>query len=442
MTVISLSFIIFHLSFSRVAAQTTVEYWFDHDPGLGLATQTVAPTDAAGNVQFEVPTDALNVGNHLMGVRTVGIDAEGKPFYGPTLTQQVGIQRAAYDGSISRLEYFWDEEPGAGKGLPIAFTPGEVVTLQDAELSTEGLQPGRHVLHVRAFSGFGWGPTISQEVMVTGGALSVDFVEYFWDSDPGMGKATPLPVVAGKELTLENIELSTADLTPGLHNLGIRSRSGQSWGPTIYLETYVPMRVQQAVVSGAEYFWNEDPGYGQGTPISLTPADEVTLDALGIPTTDIHGDALFFIRYRGPYGWSPTLCYKVMVDAEGNYTLNAQAATSIDTRNYQTLGEAVVDLFAHTWTENVALTINGTAYDFTSWAKAPRYEELCAEVATTPVSIAVPAEGMTVSYTAQPANGTVLSGFAAEATATLPAMTIANSGSKTEALPRPATPSA
>ena len=512
MRLVSLSFIIFHLSFSA-SAQTRVEWFFDQDPGMGRAQHALAEADGEGNFVFEPSTAGLSVGHHLLGVRIVHTDAEQKTSYGPTLLQDVLVPRTDGSELVTRVEYFWDEDPGVGKGTALSLEVGAEVNLDNIEIPVEGLSNGAHLLGIRAYGNHGWGPTLIQQVVVMHEPLKVTFVEYFWDEDPGWGKGTPLPVVAANELDLNDLEFSTAELSAGLHQLGIRARSGDKWSPTVYVETSVPLRTRDAIVQQGEYFWNEDPGFGHGTPVDITPGEEVSLDALGIPTTDIHGDALFFIRYRGPYGWSPTLCYRILVDAEGNYTLNALAETSIDTRNYQSLSDAMTDfadrgvgndiiltlpttntdyvldgspvevqeqlaaisesigsvstlregktigfkaaegsgntltvtttdeglptvlnLFSHTWTENVALTINGTPYDFSAWAKAPRYEELCPAEPTTEVSISAPAEGMTVSFTAQPHEGTTLHGFAVGTLTSIPSVTIANSGSKTDSV--------
>ena len=584
MRLVSLSFIIFHLSFSA-SAQTRVEWFFDQDPGMGRAQQALVNADGEGNVEFAPSTVGLSAGHHLLGVRIVNTDAEQKTSYGPTLLQDVLVPHTDGSQLVTRVEYFWDEDPGMGKGTALSLVAGAEVNLDNIEIPVEGLSNGAHLLGIRAYGNHGWGPTLTQQVVVMHEPLKVTFVEYFWDDDPGWGKGIPLPVVAANELDLNDLEFSTAELSAGLHQLGIRARSGDKWSPTVYVETSVPLRTRDAIVQQGEYFWDEDPGYGQGTPISMTPAQEVSIDAmgittdqlssgrhqlfvryrgtmgwsptlssevivmpetkvlgaeyfwnedpgfghgtpvditpgeevslnaLGIPTTDIHGDALFFIRYRGPYGWSPTLCYRILVDAEGNYTLNALAETSIDTRNYQSLADAMTDfadrgvgndivltlpttntdyvldgspvevleqlaaisesignvstlregktigfkaaegsgntltvtttdeglptvlnLFSHTWTENVALTINGTPYDFSAWAKAPRYEELCPAEPTTALSISAPAEGMTVSFTAQPHEGTTLHGFAVGTLASIPSVTIANSGSKTDSV--------
>lgn len=649
----------FSLFISRAAAQN-IEYWFDSDPGLGKALSALATPDADGRLEFQAPTTHLPEGPHLFGVRSCQTDADGIPHYGPTLMRTVVVRRPENEGVFSYIEYFWDKDPGYGRGTPIAFTPsGEVevndlyvdteqlstgthqlfvrafggngwspvlcqsvvvqhaadagrilrleyfwdndpgnghgipieitsaseVSLDNLQLSTEGLAPGAHLLGIRPYGGAGWGATITQQVVVERGAVDVNLVEYFWDTDPGKGHATPLLVEAGKEVNLEDVEFSTADLSPGLHSLGIRARGGSNWGPTVFLETYVPLRADdavindgeyffdddpgfgsatplnimpgqevsidalgvstdglsaghhqlsvryrglmgwsptvssdvivmpEAIIANAEYFWNDDPGYGHGTPISITPGQEVTLDNLGIPTSEVHGDAVLFIRYRGPFGWSPTMAYPVMVDAEGNYTLNANAVTSMETRNYQSFNDAVDDFsdrgvgnnitltlptantdyqldattdgklaqlaaisesieqvsttregksigfkanedsgntltvtttdeglptvlafFAHTWLENVALTINGQTYDFSSWSTTPHSVEVCSGEEITPVSINAPMTGMTVSFTPQPYNGTALSGYATEASTTLPAMTIENSSAKVDSV--------
>lgn len=647
------------LFISRAAAQN-IEYWFDSDPGLGKALPALATPDADGHLEFQAPTSHLPEGHHLFGVRSCQTDANGIPHYGPTLMQTVVVRRPEHDGIFSYIEYFWDKDPGYGRGTPIPFTPsGEVeihdlyvdteqlstgthqlfvrafggngwspvlcqsvvvqhaadagrilrmeyfwdndpgnghgipieitsaseVSLDNLQLSTEGLAPGTHLLGIRPYGGAGWGPTITQQVVVERGAVDVNLVEYFWDTDPGKGHATPLLVEAGKEVNLEDVEFSTADLSPGHHSLGIRARGGSNWGPTVFLETYVPLRaadavindgeyffdddpgfglatplnimpghevsiealgistdglsaghhqlsvryrglmgwsptvssdiivMPEAIIANAEYFWNNDPGYGHGSPLNITPGQEVTLDNLGIPTSEVHGDAVLFIRYRGPFGWSPTMAYPVMVDAEGNYTLNANAVTSMETRNYQSLSDAVDDFsdrgvgnnitltlpttntdyqldattdgklaqlaaisesmeqvsttregksigfkatensgntltvtttdeglptvlafFAHTWLENVALTINGQTYDFSSWSTTPHSVEVCSGMETTSVSINAPMTGMTVSFTPLPYQGNALSGYATEASTTLPAMTIVNSSAKVDSV--------
>lgn len=577
------------LFISSAAAQLQVEYFWDSDPGRGKAVGMVADTDADGNFNFLAPTDGLTPGNHLLGVRAFQAGAADKPwYYGPTLTQQVYVPGDESWTNISRLEYFWDTDPGAGKGTALAITPGTELNLNNIEIPTDGIAPGSHLLGLRAFGGWGWSPTLTQQIIVvanTPEATQITRVEYFWDNDPGFGKGTPIAITPGEEVNLENLEIPTDGLSLGSHELFIRSFGYDGWSPTIQTTVRVlPMDADFVVnhaeyfwdedpgfgqgtaititegqqvntdglglpvsglsigehqlfiryrgplgwsptvvtdvinisdadlkVSTAEYFWNDDPGFGQGTPIALTPGETVSLDDFQIPSVDVHGDAVLFIRYRGPLGWSPTVAYPIMVDAEGNYTLNATEETSMEQRNYQSLTDAlndftdrgigssitmtvpttatdyaldatseqvlaqvaqaaanleriatartaetiaftaaensgntltvtttaeglptVVSLFAQTTLENVALTINGTAYDFT--AATQRSEEVCAMTATTPVALSTISSAVTVTWTAQPHEGTVLSGFTAEGTGDLPAMTISHSGTKLDSV--------
>ena len=591
MRLISLSFIICHLSFSRVAAQQLrVEYFWDADPGSGKGTWVTATPDADGNLDFEASATGLEPGIHLLGFRAFQAGTNDEPWhYGPTITRQIYVPADESWTNVSRVEYFWDVDPGCGKGSALTVTPGTELNLNNIEISTEGLSTGSHLLGIRAFGGWGWSPTLTQQVYVTPNtptSTQITFAEYFWDTDPGCGKGTPIiTFTCGEEVNIENLEIPTDGLSMGNHELFIRAFGYAGWTPTIQSTVCVlpdeddivvnraeyfwdvdpgfgegtsinitqgqevniagiglsvdglsigehqlfiryrgplgwsPTVVTDVIniseadlkVASAEYFWNEDPGFGHGTAIDLTPDETVSLNDFNIPSSAVHGDATLFIRYRGPLGWSPTVAYPVMVDAEGNYTLNATQESSIETRNYQSLTDAlydftdrgigssitlnvsttntdyaldatseqvlaqlaqaaenledisdtrehktiaftaaensgntltvtttadglptVVSFFAQTKLTNVALTINGTAYDFTP--ATLRSEEVCAGTATTPVDLTTVSSAITATWTAQPHEGTVLTGFEAQASGSLPAMTISHNGTELDSI--------
>lgn len=509
MMVMCLSFIICHLSFSSVAAQVRVEYFFDSDPGLGKAVQTTATVGSNGTIAFDAPTNGLAPGYHLLGIRAYNVSS-GQTYAAPTIVQQIYVPADAQDEVITRVEYFWDNDPGYGNGTPLAITPGKTVNLNQMPVSTAGISVGAHRLGVRAYGSKGWGATLWGDVVVPANPATQNVLraEYFWDNDPGYGKGTSITVSPNQSISVNDLGLSIDGIPAGKHQLFIRYQGNNGWSPTISNEVLIP--AGELTIASAEYFWNEDPGFGKGTPISLTPGQEVTLQDFGVPSFSVHGDATLFIRYRGTQGWSPTVAYTVMVDAEGNYTLNAGAATSMEQRNYQSLpdmaadfgdrgiggsitmtlptsqtdyaldattddvlaqiatmtqgiervstprqqatmtfkategsgnslsfsvGEGsafatVVGFLAHTRLENVALTINGTPYDFTP--AAIRSEETCGE--TTAVALGSISSAISATWTAQPHEGTVLSGFTAEGTGNLPAMTITNNGTKLDSL--------
>ena len=65
---------------------------------------------------------------------------------------------AATAQTVSRVEYYWDTDPGYGNAIPIAFTPGEVaiVNLSNIQVPTSD---GLHTLAIRARAGKVWSPT-------------------------------------------------------------------------------------------------------------------------------------------------------------------------------------------------------------------------------------------------------------------------------------------
>ena len=284
------------------AQQLRVEYFFDSDPGRGKAVSMTATTDADGNFSFDAPTTGLTPGNHLLGFRAYKADDADKPwFYGPTLTQQVYVP--ASDTGITRVEYFWDSDPGFGKGTAIAITPGQEIDLDNVKLSAEGLSVGEHHLFIRAYGYAGWTPTMESVVtiMPDEADIIVEEAEYFWDEDPGFGHGTPMTITPGQQVSTAGLGLSVEGLSVGDHQLFVRYRGPLGWSPTVATDV-VNISDADLKVSNAEYFWNDDPGFGQGTPIALTPGETVSLDDFQVPSASVHGDAVLFIRYRGPLG--------------------------------------------------------------------------------------------------------------------------------------------
>ncbi|WP_286375341.1 hypothetical protein, partial [Xylanibacter rodentium] len=122
-----------------------VEYFWDDDPGFGLATRYAVPdvTGSEALLSMDVLTEGLGRGLHMLGVR-VGNTAG----WSPTYRYMVAVSPS--DGVIDRVEYFWDDDPGFGLATRYAVPD---VTGSEALLSmdvlTEGLGRGLHMLGVR-----------------------------------------------------------------------------------------------------------------------------------------------------------------------------------------------------------------------------------------------------------------------------------------------------
>lgn len=112
------------------------------------------------------------------------------------------------------------------------------------------------------------------------------FVEYFIDTDPGLGKATQVEVEVD-ENGAADFEVPGTALHYGLNLVGIRLMTvfedgTVSYSPTTLHSVY-KYHAQDAKTVGIEYFVNKDPGVGKATRVDLT-GENVVFD---LPVTQL-----------------------------------------------------------------------------------------------------------------------------------------------------------
>ncbi|NPD46420.1 MULTISPECIES: T9SS type A sorting domain-containing protein [unclassified Lentimicrobium] len=92
-------------------------------------------------------------------------------------------------------------------------------------------------------------------------------VEYFFDEDPGFGLATPISINPSEDVEIiESLDIS--NLLPGFHSLFVRIKSENgSWSSVLSKGFYIEANKGEAsLISEVEYFYDQDPGYGNGFP--------------------------------------------------------------------------------------------------------------------------------------------------------------------------------
>lgn len=131
-------------------------------------------------------------------------------------------------------------------------------------------------------------------------AQDIDYAEYFIDTDPGYGSATPIAVSAtGSDISLD-FSADIAALQPGIHYLVIRARDDQGqWGQgsnTVFYLVKSP-DVSGSHVKQAEYFIDSDPGFGNAISIPVpAPGDDLTLQlSPGLESLD---RGIHYIHFR------------------------------------------------------------------------------------------------------------------------------------------------
>lgn len=156
---------------------------------------------------------------------------------------------------------------------------------------------------------------------------SVIRMEYFVDTDPGVGHATSMNVPASADVTFP-FTVNLTGYSTGYHKLYIRTRDNLGrWSLTAKRNIEVlPAQTQNSVVSG-EYFIDQDPGFGAGTPINVSTADTMVFQSFTSTLSGLaEGFHKLYGRFRDTYGnWSQTFRRNIeVIKDENNEVVNGE----------------------------------------------------------------------------------------------------------------------
>ena len=135
--------------------------------------------------------------------------------------------------------------------------------------------------------------------------------EYFFDIDPGVGNGINIPVTPGDSI-IKSFSIPVSSLNVGHHYLAIRVKNNTGlW--SIYKEQWVyvfqntPLLIPYVPkdLTKSEYFFDTDPGVGNGIDIPVTSGDSIT-KTFSLPTLGVNaGYHTLGIRSRNTDGlWS------------------------------------------------------------------------------------------------------------------------------------------
>lgn len=266
-------------------------------------------------LEQSIPTNSLQKGIHQLVIRAVNANV-GQPYY---VTRSVLVTEDKTE-SVKEVEYYWDNDPGIGKGKKLSVSGNEGAITIDQSLDCSTLSNGMHTIGIRARSQSGWSCTyVSQYCISNIPTQNVESIEYFWDTDPGLGKGTPIPFTASDNVVL-NTTLSCLGLSNGLHQLNIRARSENAWS-VVYSTTVLVETIESNEVSLIEYFWDNDPGVGKGKVITVPAGQQGTPFAIDLNTSDLSGGVhKLGLRAKAGKNWSQTEMRAFLIDTEGLVT--------------------------------------------------------------------------------------------------------------------------
>ncbi len=218
---------LFSLPISYAQIVDAVEYFFDSDPGFGNGTPISITPATLLEVQI-TSFSPLGSGVHTLYVRARQNGVWGLPGLHRFWSEPTGPNTPA----IIRLEFFFDNDPGIGNGIPLILT-GTDSTTRTIIVPMNNLTPGFHWLWLRAMDSYGGiSLPLPKPIWVEGveyNRSSVNEVGIFFDIDLGPAHDRIVPLVAADSLTTTFIA-SLADLSAGYHKMGVRIKdSGGKW---------------------------------------------------------------------------------------------------------------------------------------------------------------------------------------------------------------------
>lgn len=174
---------------------------------------------------------------------------------------------------IVAAEYFFDTDPGIGAATALpAFTANSNLDVTFLAASS-GLSEGMHILGIRVQDNTTiWSIPLFLPVYVLPNNPILTGAEYFFDTDPGFGNGIPISITAGATIDV-TFAANSAALGVGMHSLVVRTRDANGdWGIPVYTPFFID---QNRTITKLEYFFDTDPGSGNGTAITVNPATDV-----------------------------------------------------------------------------------------------------------------------------------------------------------------------
>lgn len=286
---------------TSIHAQTITggEYFFDTDPGIGSGTSfSVSPDDTiAANLTIDL--SSISPGLHFYNVRVKDSD-ERWSFTHSSLF----FALSGGDPVVTGGEYFFDSDPGIGQATAFSVSPDSTVST-NLVIDLSSIAPGLHFFNIRMKDSNGrWSLTNATLFFTLPGASPTLVAgEYFLDTDPGIGNAIAFPVSPDSTVVSTNVVVDLSNVEPGLHFFNVRMKdSNGRWGSTTSSLFFTLPGADNPTITGGEYFFDTDPGVGNGLAFAISPDSAASANLLvDLSGVDL-GPHFFYIRMRDSNG--------------------------------------------------------------------------------------------------------------------------------------------
>jgi hypothetical protein len=158
-----------------------------------------------------------------------------------------------------------------------------------------------------------WGLMMGILITIHSYGQNINKIEFFVDTDPGIGLATNVPIspILQKQISNLAFNVPVGSMPPGVHKLYIRARADDGKWSTVFEKTILgAINPPTPAIVKAEYFINTDPGFGLGVSIPIT-AGQTSLSNVNfiIPSGSLTGGTDYlYVRTKEETGrWSEVL---------------------------------------------------------------------------------------------------------------------------------------
>ncbi|MBX7206215.1 MAG: T9SS type A sorting domain-containing protein [Bacteroidia bacterium] len=300
---------LFSLIFSftcRAQQLVSAEYFFDTDPGFGNGTILSITSGDSILQNTSIATTGLSSGFHYVYIRIKDSAGnwslcEGQRFY--LYEQEVTAP------SITNMELFMVNDPGFGSGFSVSVTSGDSV---DEVINTALVTAttGTKRLYSRVKDAGGHWSMYESDLFYVYDSIATNTKltkgEYFFDTDPGRGNGVPLTFSPADSFVF-SLPVSTSGLTNGAHKAYIRFLNDLGQWSLYEQATFfiTPDEQPSPKLASVEYFFDTDPGFGNGSPLIFSSFDSIDLiSTIGIWSLD-SGYHTIYIRVKDLSGvWS------------------------------------------------------------------------------------------------------------------------------------------
>jgi hypothetical protein len=365
------------LAAAAIANITNVEYYIDIDPGVGSATAVsiTSGTDIA-NTPVNIDMTVLTTGLHKMVIRAK--DANGVWSHNNTwvFAKAFASLAPAAIANITNVEYYIDTDPGVGNATAVSITSGTDIANTPVSIDMTTLTTGLHKMVIRAKDANGiwshnntWVFAKAFASLAPAAIANITNVEYYIDTDPGVGNATAVSITSGTDIANTPVSIDMTVLATGLHKMVVRAKDAN--GVWSHNNTWVFAKAFASLAPAAisnivqvEYFIDtNDPGLGAAKQISITPATNITDLNVNADVTGLAAGAHFVrVRAKDAYGvWSHvnSLSFSLTSNTLPLTLLafNASLNNSTVTTNWQTTNEVNTNYF------NIAYSKDGIQFE-------------------------------------------------------------------------------